>query len=812
MQYARRASPDRCRWLRHLLTNIHTVAYMRAVTLANVQSPWPAFMAAVVVLSLTGSRAPAAPEELTGAQIYRQMCARCHGVDGEGTKKDYPKTLAGTMSRERLARYIAKSMPEDDPGKLKLPQAEKVAAYIYDAFYSPEAQAKQKPPRLDLARLTVRQYRNAVADLIASFRPAPALPEGAGTGLRGEYFKGRVRGFNKGGGPAFSRVDPVIKVDVGASSPDAKKLDADEFSVRWEGSVLAPETGEYEFLLRTDQSGRLWVNNNKQPLIDASVKSGSETEYRGSIYLLAGRHYPLRIEFFRSTLGVQKKDAKAKGPPQKAALALEWTRPHRASELIAQRFLFTERAAPALVVRTPFPPDDRSAGYERGTAVSKGWVDATTEGAIEVATYVAANLAELAGTSSDKQKLRDFAQRFVERAFRRPLSAEQKRLYVEHQFEVAADGETAVKRIVLLALKSPWFLYREVGTSAADKNGASYDAAARMAFGLWDSLPDAELLKAAAAGALVTPEQLTAQAKRMIKNPRAHAKIQEFFMNWLKVEQAGDLAKDSMRFPGFNLAAGADLRTSLELFLDETTWSDAADFRRLFLANHIYLNGRLAQFYGAKLAADAPFEKVSFKPDERSGVLTHPYLMATFSYPRDSSPIHRGVFLARSVLGLPLRPPPDAFTPLAAELHPDLTTRERVALQTKPNACQSCHAVINPLGFILERFDAIGRLRDKEKGRPIDTSGTYQTRGGKVMRFSGVRDLAQFLAQSEEVHEAFVAQFFHHLVKQPIRAYGPTKLAELRGYFAEHECNIQQLAVAIVAQTAWNPPATASAK
>src|SRR6202034_272152 len=97
---------------------------------------------------------------------------------------------------------------------------------------------------------------------------------------------------------------------------------------------------------------------------------------------------------------------------------------------------------------------------------------------------------------------------------------------------------------------------------------------------------------------------------------------------------------------------------------------------------------------------------------QRAGVLTHPYLLSAFAYTGTTSPIHRGVFLARNVLGVALRPPPDAFTPLPAELHPDLNTRERITKQTSPKDCRSCHAIINPLGFTLEHFDAIGRLRD----------------------------------------------------------------------------------------------------
>ena len=159
------------------------------------------------------------------------------------------------------------------------------------------------------------------------------------------------------------------------------------------------------------------------------------------------------------------------------------------------------------------------------------------------------------------------------------------------------------------------------------------------------------------------------------------------------------------------------------------------------------------------------------EPRERAGVLTHPYLMASFAYTASSSPIHRGVFIARSVLGRVLRPPPEAVAPLAPDLHPDLTTRQRVTLQTKPESCQSCHGMINPLGFTLEHFDAVGRYRNEEKGRPIDATGSYETRAGEMVKFDGVRDLAAFLAGSEETHTAFVQQLFHYLVKQPVRAY-----------------------------------------
>src|SRR5439155_27380740 len=162
-----------------------------------------------------------------------------------------------------------------------------------------------------------------------------------------------------------------------------------------------------------------------------------------------------------------------------------------------------------------------------------------------------------------------------------------------------------------------------------------------------------------------------------------------------------------------------------------------------------------ARLLGAPVGGNEPFGKVKLDAGRRAGVLTHPYLMAGFAYTGASSPIHRGVFLARGVLGRTLRPPQDAFTPLPEDLHPTLTTRERVAFQTKGENCQACHGLINPLGFTLEHFDAVGRYRDKENGKPVEASGTYQTRSGEMVIFAGARDLAKFLAGTDEVQAAF---------------------------------------------------------
>ncbi len=706
-------------------------------------------------VALLAASMTAVAAEQTGEQIFRQQCARCHGAQGEGVAKEYGKPLVGDRSVTELAQLIGKTMPEDDPGTCQGDDARRVATYIYDNFYSPVAQARIRPARIELSRLTVRQYRHAVADLVGSFRSVGRWADERG--LQANYYSS-TQLWNKKD-HVLERIDPVVDFNFGESSPIAEKIKPEEFSIRWEGGVLAPETGEYEFILRSENAARLWINDPTRPLIDATVQSGKDVERRESIRLLAGRVYPVRIEFVKS-----KKSKDTRG-----SISLGWQMPDRAAETIPSRSLSPGRFPQVCVVTTPFPPDDRSTGFERGTSISQAWEQATTDAALEIADYVVDHLNELSGVENDgperTKRIQDFCERWAQRAFRRPLDAEQKQFFVERHFKQAPHVEAAVRRVVLITLLSPRFLYQDIDVARLD----AYDVASRLSLGLWDSLPDDKLWQAAASGRLMKPDEVRRQAERMVGDLRTSAKLHEFFEQYLRIDHFTDLAKDAKRFPEFDEEIVSDLHTSVDLFLDDVINSADSDYRQLLLADWLYLNGRLAKFYGKNLPANAPFQKVTLNADRRAGVLTHPYLMAGFAYTASSSPIHRGVFVARNVLGRSLRMPPIAVAPVPADLQPDLTTRQRVAMQTKSDACQACHRMINPLGFAFENFDAVGRFRDKEQGKPIDATGAYQTRTGEMVKFRNVRDLARYLADCEETHESFVEQLFHYLVKQPIR-------------------------------------------
>jgi len=717
-----------------------------------------------------------------GAAIYKSVCAECHGDKGEGVKDEDSDPLEGDWSLQKLTGYIDRKMPKGHAKKCVGADAEAVAEYINNAFYSKEAQLRNHPVRVELAHLTNRQYLNSVADLFRQFNGG-SEPRGTEEGLKGVYYSGKnFDGKNK----LFERVDQEVNFDFGEKGPEGASTN--EFAIQWKGSLFVDETGSYEFTVRTGNGMRLWINDNEEPLIDAWVSSGTVIEHKASTRLIGGRSYPIRLDCFRF------KD-------KTNVMTLSWRAPHGAKEIIPSRCLAPVHSSPVFVVSTAFPADDSSVGYERGVSVSKEWDEAETQGALEAAAYATQNLDRFSKSKpSDKDrktKVEAFCERLVATAFREPLSAEQKEAYVHRWFKDDLKLEESVKRVVLLALKSPRFLYLNIPFEQKD-----YAAAARLSFALWDSLPDGTLEKAASEQKLHTPEEIRSQAERMLSDGRTHSKIRYFLQQWVQMNRVDEIAKDKSIFPKFTPELAADLRTSLNLFLDDVAWNGSSDYRQLLLGKEMFVNPRMAEFYGIKIKGTNGFEKVDLEADNRAGVLTHPFVLSAFSYPKFSSPIHRGVFITRNIVGRALKPPPMAVVFKDADFDPGMTMREKVTRVTIPESCQNCHSVINPLGFTLEHFDAVGRYRDLEKGKPIDSKSTYVLDDGEKVEFANAHDVAEFAISSESARNAFIEQMFHQLVKQPILAYGPHTPERLQNSFASSNFSIQKLAVEIASTSA----------
>jgi len=735
------------------------------------------------LLSITLPSVVAADEAAVerGRIVYQEKCISCHGENGTGTPMS-PSPIFGDRPTSDLADVISRTMPEGSPEDCVGDDARAVAEWMQKSFYSPEAQARLNPPRVQLSRLTVAQYRNAIADLGASFRWS--ISPKAERGLKAEYFASRNHRQDR---RVNERIDSVVNFNFGTFSPDGEKIADDEFSMVWNGSLIPRESGWYEFIIRTENGVRFFINDDTTPLIDAWVRSGSDREFRGSRYLLAGRMYRVRLDWFKF------KEATA-------SVALLWKTPHSVEEIIPTSNLTPEWAPEVLLTETPFPPDDRSSGYERGTSVSQEWEDAVANAALELADKLVGKLRQFADLKEKDEKdvkIREFAALFVERAFRRPLTDELRQTYLDQQFAAAKTVEEGLRRVILLTLMSPRFLYREYGES-----DDQFDRASRLSFALLNSIPDKQLLEAAKNGQLQTDKQVREQAWRLVNDYRSRSRLLEFLRSWMNLERLQEINKNTATYPDFTPQVAADLKISLELLMEQTVDAEKSDFRRLLLSDSTFMNGRLAQFYGVSLPADADFQEVKFESERRSGIVSHPFLLSGFAYMETSSPIHRGVFLSRGLLGRGVKPPPLAVSPIAPELAPDLTTRERVTVQTQAEMCANCHGLINPLGFALENFDAVGRYRDNEKNKAVDSTGHFLQRNGQLVRFGGAKELAAFLARSEETHRSFARQLFHHMVQQPVLAYGPETITELAEFFETHDFQMKHLMVEIACRSA----------
>lgn len=780
-----------------------------------------------------GQETALSPDE-QAARIFATKCARCHGADGEGASDAYQKPLRGSESLDELTELISETMPEDSPEDCTGQEARLLAEYIRRHYLD------RKPSR-GLTRLTVAQYRNAIADVIGRFAPGKVASEygergrrsyemrpgqqSTVPGLRAEYYQSK--GMSKADQLGFYRSDTSIEFDFAHGSP-APTISPDQFSIIWQGGVFAGDSGDYEFRVTTQNGARLYLNldpresrrklrddasiEGQQALIDVWVGSGELRSRSAKVFLLGGRRYAIRLEFFKYL-------------EKTSSIKLEWKPPHGTWSVLDYNHTTSFRPPRVYVCDVPFPADDRSLGYERGNSISAQWHTATTEAAVAAANEVVARLPLLAGFAEDtdleerRELVEHFVVRFAEVAYRRPLTSTEEELYGQVALSDPTNLEAGVQRAVVMALMSPHFLYADLTPGGAQPS--QYTIASRLSFGLWDSIPDERLLKAAAEGKLGTADEIRQQALRMMFDPRTKGKIRDFFRAWLELDER-DLAKDKQLFPEFDEAVIADLRESLELFVERIVWSRDSDYRELLLADYIALNPRLRELYPSAIEETdeglqdgreikrranrrqfaSEFQPVDFPEDQRSGVLTHPYLLSAYSYHNSTSPIHRGVFLTRNIVGRVLSPPPIAVAFKDDEFAPDLTMREKITQLTRDTACMSCHSVINPLGFTLENFDAVGRWRTTDNDKPVDTKSRYTTSSGETVEVASARDIAKFAVESEAAHRSFITHVFEHVVKKSPYDFDADLAEQLREQFADDDFNIRNLWANVAATAA----------
>ena len=746
-----------------------------------------------------------------GESIYRDKCQNCHGDGGRGVQEKYSDRLEGDLTIGGLTELVSETMPEENPESCVGNDAKAVAVYIHQTFYSEAARVRNRPPRITLSRLTGEQLRQSVADLYGSFGSPPRpRPE---RGVAGIYFDGTSWKDDK---RRMERVDPIIDFDFGRDAP-GEEINPQDYYIHWSGSLKVDQSGRYEIVLRSTCSCIMEFGANDRELINNHVQSAGKDEFRRTLLLTAGRAYPFKIEFFQRKRKTEQPEAK---------VSLSWITPGGIEELIPERNLIAASFPGAYALQTKLPPDDRSYGFERGTSIDRQWDQSTTNAALEFGHVAAEELypsylrRHRKDPNENRAQLRQFLLELLETAFRGPVDDETRKLYIDDQVDSVPDDAEAIKKVVLITLKSPRFLYPLLDSDRPK----SRRVANRLALTLFDSLPsDDWLRKAAEKNQLETEQQILNAARQMVSDYRTQSKTRSFLYHWFDLGDDVEIVKDETTFPGFDAELVQDLRKSFDAFLEEVIWSEGSDFRQLLQADWSFTTQPLQQFYGKawrpagehqnaeekSANTRATLERSVSDPNVHVGALTHPFLMSKLAYHRTTSPIHRGVFLTRSILGRVLRPPNAAFTPIDPELHPDLTTRQRVELQTSEANCQVCHKKINSFGFAMEQFDASGRFRLKEHGKPINAQGGYIDRNDQQINFNGARELGDYLAGSEDCHRAFVEAAFEHFAKQPIAAFGVDTSDHLTNSFQASGFNIRELLVSIamiVCQQGFEPP------
>jgi hypothetical protein len=384
-------------------------------------------------------------------------------------------------------------------------------------------------------------------------------------------------------------------------------------------------------------------------------------------------------------------------------------------------------------------------------------------------------------------KCRDqFVRAFGRRAFRRPLDeAERDRYTALFNSQAAASGRflDGARVVVEAMLQSPKFLFhvppslaRSSGELRRDGLRDDYAVASRLSYLLWDTMPDERLFEAAANGELRTGDSLERVARRMLESPLARQAIDEFFAEWLRFDRALGSVKDRRRYPEFTPELAAMMVQETRLLLGHLVWNDG-NFMEAFTADYSFLNSDLASVYGLP-APSGEFERVRFPAgSRRAGLLGQASFLSSNAGPVETSPTARGIFVREQFLCQHVPNPPPGVNTEVPEPTIDrpLARRQRMQAHVSNPTCSSCHRLMDPIGFGLENYDAIGQWRDTEMiefestrrntpGKKVELpiDGTGEIAGLANGGFSDPKQIGRLLADSRGCQECVVKQVFRY--------------------------------------------------
>ncbi|MBY0507911.1 MAG: DUF1592 domain-containing protein [Bryobacteraceae bacterium] len=393
---------------------------------------------------------------------------------------------------------------------------------------------------------------------------------------------------------------------------------------------------------------------------------------------------------------------------------------------------------------------------------------------------------------------------FAARAFRRPVTAAETSQFVDF-YQLARKNGDSFEEGIATALEgilvSPNFLFRIERDNSSKPAGPdqpvnAYELATRLSYFLWSSTPDAELLRLAGTGQLRQPAVQAAQVQRMLRDPKSKALVENFAGQWLQFKNIDVMKPDLERFKDFDESLRYSMRRETELFLQNIVSNDGSVLEILD-ANYTYLNERLARYYGIPGITGPAFRRVDMSQNQRGGgILAHGSILTISSYSTRTSPVLRGKWILENLLNSPPPPPPPSVPALDdTKVGLSASLRQQMEAHRKSPACASCHSKMDPLGFGLENFDAVGAWRTVDGKFPVDASGSLP--GNRL--FQGPVELKKLL---KDDRAAFVRgmtdKLFTYALGRGLERYDRSLVAAIADRLPAKNYRFSQLVLEIV--------------
>ena len=753
-----------------------------------------AFAAASTMASLAFAQSrPAAAAE--GAEEYERdvrpllarFCFECHqGAEANAglTLEQYQPAAAATTDRRIWAKVLthveAGIMPPPDAEQPSPAEREKIVGWIKSRAMSIDRDGPIWPGRVTVRRLNRAEYNNTIRDLLAvDFSPADEFPsDDVGYGFDNI-------------GDVLSLPPVLFERYLEAADKIARK---------------AIITDEAEFANKSEaEGGRLSSDGEASHTFD----------------------FPRRAEYvLRATASADQA-----GPePAKMSLRLD-DREIELFEVLADEErpgVYEARAtieagahrlAGAFVNDYYQPEDPDPNNRDRNLHVHSlaviGPLGLSPE---EYPQSHRRILTRLPAPGADRDKQLECAMALVRplasRAFRRPASDDETARLGRLVGVALDEGETfeaAMQLAVKAMLVSPHFLYRFEADPPADAadgvrelNG--YELATRLSYFLWSSMPDEELMQAASDGRLLEPDVLKQQALRMLKDVKSDALVENFAGQWLQLRTLPLVSPDPKRFRDFDDELRQAMRQETEQFVRAIIREDRSVLEFLD-ADYTFVNARLARHYGLPAIEGDEFQRVSIDKSQRGGLLGQASILMLSSNPTRTSPVKRGKWVLENLLGAPPPPPPPNVPELEEPRGRDrrrdrerASLRERLETHRSDPSCAACHQLMDPIGFGLENYDAIGAWRTEDGKTPIDASGIFPD--GKS--FQNLAELkAILLGRQDDFCRCLAEKLLTYAIGRGLEYYDARAVQEITEELARQENRFSALVLAIVASDAF---------